>query len=746
MNSIVIAEKSTQAKNIQAAVGNRYTMLLSGSVSKISMALALVLPLAMIVLIVSVAYAQTPPTPPDTAQSETNRSLVVPSAGPENNTSISIQTTDRKSAPVPLVLMEALEMGKAAKAVARIGNLADEPRLAGKDLSTIQVIGNAIPTRQGTDQGLKVRWSSVLNTATGKRKLIATPLSTDFSSHTFDASTMKVMATGNRDGLVDATLALLEDPSEGATADAGADSETGDSTGSSSSSPTAGGSSSGNEIAGNYKTDPITATVEQAEPVYGTTVQGCTPRIDTVQEKVIAQEQTTIDGVLQNDCSDTLTEFPIKKDYAICGDSIDLEGRKATAQFRDYFIGTSLSVSYISETCVSDTDLVFDIVEDAASCGWATDTDTMMATKEVRLYYHNMTGQRVEALGSCQASTAIASVAMTHDASACDPRNADAETFERSQLTWMYQGERINSGICVESGVTWAHFEDGTSCDHVVNFDTNDVYPQSRTAYVNAANTTVHIDTACSPRPELAVALSTTNAGCEATFVDDFPAQVSHGTHKFYYEKDGGAVFATGCVRNDAVTYAHQQRTTGWQNDDTSLQALPRTETYINTSLGENLRLGGVILSGAVAVPYDLETVSELANEVSYTSCDRFTSTLETEVYRRPDNSTFNRAIGPGQTLGPINACATVLTQNWPKVRETGHQPVGGRQDCGGEIPAYDWGYEAWERGYYEGTRVVTREDGQLITDETVEREIYVSSGCTDHAYPHVPTHRLKPV
>ena len=603
----------------------------------------------------------------------------------------------------------------------------DDSRLSGKDLSTIQIIGNAIPTRQGTSRGLKIRWSSVLNTATGKRKLIASPLSTDYSPDTFDASTMAVKATGDSSALVDAVLALLDDPSDGAVASA--DTENSDGTGSSLSTPTAGDSSSGNGIASNYKTDPIAASVEQADPVHGTTVQGCAPRIDTVQEKVIAQEQTTVDGVLQNDCSDTLTQFPIKKDYAICGDSVDLGSRKATAQFRDYYIGTNLSVSYIGETCVSDSELVFDIVEDTASCGWATDTDAMMATKEVRLYYNNRTGQRVEALSSCQASTLVAPVATSYDTSACDARNADAETFERSQLTWTYNGERINSGVCVETGVTWAHFEDGAGCDDVVNLATNTATPGSRTAYINGSNATVHIDTACSPRPELAVALSTTDGGCEASFIDDFPAQVSFGTYKFYYEKDGGAVFVTDCVRNDAAPFAHQQRTTGWQNDDTALQALPRTETYINTSLGENLRLGGVILSGAVASPYDLETVSDLTNEISYTSCDRFISTLETEIYRRPDNSTFNRAIGPGQTLGPIYACTSVFTTNWPKISES-------TSNVGGCISHYNSaglpvnGRKAVRTGTYEGSRLVTREDGTVIYDETATNGLSASTAC----------------
>ncbi|MCZ4283110.1 hypothetical protein O4H49_20160 [Kiloniella laminariae] len=677
------------------------------------------------VAIGSIALAQTPPTPPETYTESTTFSAPVDTT----SKTVSLGEQTKPLAITKLLMKGSTITDKPAKVSAAISSLKDDPRLSGKNLSSIEINGNSIPTRQGADQQLKIRWTTVTNTETEKKKLLNEPLESDLSSTSADKA---VDAKGDQDALIETILELLEDnpsPAE----EKPAEEDTGSKNTASAAPPAAGGSKPDNDIASNYKTDPVQPEVKEKDPVYSTSSAGCSPRIDTAQGKVILQEQTLIDGSPQNDCQDTLTSYPIQKDYAICGDTVDLPNRKATAQYREFYVGQDLSTSYISQDCKPDPDLVFLVEEDAASCGWQTDNQAMTATKEVRLFYNNRTGQRVE-LSSCQPSTLIPVETTVLNTSVCNPRNDTNQTFERGQISWMYKNVQQLSGTCIDTGVTWAHFEDTSVCSDVVDWTKSEVYAQSRTSYINADNQKVYIDATCSPLVTTAYGLKNTTASCEASFVDDFPAQRTFGTRKWYYEKEGSPVYVTDCVKDDDTFFAHQTRVTGWVNNDVMLQSLPETETFITAYNAEIVRKPSSVSSEAIATPYDLERIDEVPSTVTYQGCEKTTETIEAEVYLRPDQTYFNRPIGPGQTVGPVNSCGTIIQQPvWKLLTDSGliqggiewHQtsPTG----CGkeNENPCRDQFRRYTRSATFQGIRVLQREDGESITQTSTKNNGY---------------------
>ena len=75
------------------------------------------------------------------------------------------------------------------------------------------------------------------------------------------------------------------------------------------------------------------------------------------------------------------------------------------------------------------------------------------------------------------------------------------------------------------------------------------------------------------------------------------------------------------------------------------LEALPETEIYISAFYGEIVRQSATVLNDAVAVPYDLQRIDVVPDEVNYNGCDRTTTTIEAEVYLRPDSTILIRAI-----------------------------------------------------------------------------------------------------
>ena len=156
------------------------------------------------------AAQTTPPPPPDSI----NNSVT------DNDPSTSVPASQRPSpgeatrplSLTTLVMRGEISMDQTSRVNARLDRLKDDPRLRDRDLSIIEINGNAIPIRKGGDRDLRIRWTVVSNRETGKRELLDKPLDSYMDRETALKEDKDVEASGDQEGLIDTILSLLEAP------------------------------------------------------------------------------------------------------------------------------------------------------------------------------------------------------------------------------------------------------------------------------------------------------------------------------------------------------------------------------------------------------------------------------------------------------------------------------------------------------------------------------------------------------
>jgi hypothetical protein len=103
---------------------------------------------------------------------------------------------------------------------------------------------------------------------------------------------------------------------------------------------------------------------------------------------------------------------------------------------------------------------------------------------------------------------------------------------------------------------------------------------------------------------------------------------------------------------------------------------------------------------------------------VTYNGCDKTTTTVEAEVYLRPENTFFNRPIGPGGTIGPVFACTITSAPYWSLTGSSTKKIANGINIASGNCSGKPW-WNMRRTGTYRGYRPVSREDGANFTQES---------------------------
>ncbi|RED44114.1 hypothetical protein [Aestuariispira insulae] len=625
---------------------------------------------------------------------------------------------------------------------ASIAKISNDTRLAGKDLSKIEISGHSIP-QKGTNKA-DVKWTTVENTETTRRKLLTDPLESTIEVESgTDLPSSTLEAEGDHDKLVEAILGLLEDTGEEKPV-VQEEEQQKDASTSGGSAPSS-GNSTAPETTSDFKTPEVIKESSEAEPVEITSItsEGCEPRIDEAQGKVITQVQTLKNGTPSGDCSDSLETFEISKDYLVCPDVTDISNRTANPAYRRYYVGSDLAVAYLDTQCVSDTDVTYTMLEEGTSCGWRMDTTSRTAIKQVLIYYINQNGQRQEMTG-CQDSQDEAAFDMVQDPTLCELRHDSGMAYQRAKWTWVYNEEYKASSICEDTGVTFAHFEDRSVCDYAWNVETSQAWPQSRTAYVDDKNKTNYIDASCSPMLEFAQDLLKTTDGCVGVFEDDFASNVTYATQRHYYiDGNNTPQYVNQCAKDDTLQYPLQTRVNGYECHDDKLQCDPKTELYAVVNGAEFIRSEAQVRDGATPVPYTYIAEADIPDEVSYIGCDKTTTTVRTEQYLRPDGEQINKIIGVGDTVGPVFACTVTAAPYWKLQGVTTHaaliryQNVHGYEigtNCGASRT--DLAHVAWSVAIFKGFRPVSREDGWFGEQESVNFLYQVQYSCPPSSDP----------
>jgi len=511
---------------------------------------------------------------------------------------------------------------------------------------------------------------------------------------------------------------------------------------------TSGGDRSGNEQASNYETP--SAIAPAAEPVETTrlTAEGCPIRIDVEGMNAIQQTrvETATDGAVTSEgsCSDGGTSFPLKRSYTACSDLVDMEARTATAQFSLFYVNEGAGRVEVAE-CAPDEEQVFQIVEKADGCAIFLDYSNALAVPQAALVYTDTNNVEVQVRG-CQASETKPPVAMVQTPNGCSIRHDIAGGVSQRQSVWTYEldGVLYQAGGCRDDGTLYPHAvvsQDAGGqlvCPAVVDDAGGTVTLQSR-VQITVDGLTQYI-TDCKPDGSSTRPIIATTDGCTnlSTWEHDIAAGVSYGQRRFYYDVGSKRTYVTECQRSD-VSYPHLVEGTGWQNNDGVRSALRLNTVYINGPTGRYDVAVNTILPGTIAQPYVLrETKTVPTGELEddgADSCEVFRITAISELYDRPDGTEYARPIGPGEPIGPVDACTSIVqTPVWERYSTSQNTyAVTYYQDNSywtypdsGPQWVFNCQYAGQEQSgktstsYYRGTRKLQRDDGVIIVQTSV--------------------------
>lgn len=513
-----------------------------------------------------------------------------------------------------------------------------------------------------------------------------------------------------------------------------------------------GGDGTGNDLAGNYRApESVRATPVAKESTEGVnvTTEGCTIRVDIAKMQAYQQSRTETvkDGVVQSrsECTDDLgNAFPLQKSYGGCTEAIDLDAATATARYLLYYMDAGLARQEVSE-CREDSDKVFPIVEKPEGCSIFLDYAALKAVPQAALSYINDSNAEVQVRG-CAASTVRSAVPMTPSVDGCTVRHDFAAGKSYQQGTHVYEldGTRYQAGGCTDSETVYAHekvYDDASGralCTPLVDPGGNSATLQSRIRItVGGAGRYI---TDCAPDTS-GIALTATTEGCDNphSWQHDLAAGQSYGRERFYYTRGAVRNYVTECRRSRTV-YAHQVETTGWQHHDDERFAYALNTVYITPPTGRYNVVTSEVLQGTAQMPYVLTgTEVRETGTVTYEGCSKFVDTATMELWKRPDDSVHEKPVGPGERRGPLEACISVATRNWPKISDSIDRDRCmytrriGRLETSTFVPHPGW--RQVRRGTYRGTWTVTREDGEVIRSQTAEKYLGSSTGCGEHGY-----------
>lgn len=478
------------------------------------------------------------------------------------------------------------------------------------------------------------------------------------------------------------------------------------------------------------------STESIATPVAGETTEGCPPRVDLQNNVVVVQSRPTENGVATGACSDALDRFPLQKAFTSCNDDIDQAGGSAYATYRRYWVDGGGTTQYVDAECVRDTEQQFSLVENADACSVSVDVNAGTATPRSQLVYTNRTGQTV-VVAACRATPGAAAYTITQSAAACQLRHDFTAGVSHRQTKSTYlrsDGVEVVVAPCADDGTSYQHVKvnDESVCAAAVDQTGLTAVKQFRWR-IDVDGASQYI-TECAPDPDTQVALQKDAAACAGTFYHYTEAGQSYGAARWYHSLYGSQSYVTQCQQDTATVYAHQIDIVSYSHNDATKISQPMTRIHFNAGggVGDVEVSAAQVRAGAAEIPYTLTGAETRATgEVSYTGCDKYTLNANYNVYSRIEidggTMAYEENTGAAAPTGPSNACSTSVSTTWNRTSPSSirHTYLVNGQDplarCGtfwqdGTLTAKAVAYAS---STYEGTRTVTREDGEVQSTTT---------------------------
>lgn len=489
----------------------------------------------------------------------------------------------------------------------------------------------------------------------------ATNTSSLFPSNTVDV-------TGSKAALIAALQKLVPVKVTNTTSTPSSDSGT----------PAASQGNSANDMAAAYKSPtplastPTTASTPTDITSTNTTTEGCTVRIDLLQMKAYQQSkvQTLTNGTVTTDgtCSDSEVSWPLNKSYSSCPDVVDTANMVAYPQYTLYYTDNGAANHTVTD-CAKDASSPYTITEDESQCSIVTDIVAGTATPQAALVYTNRNNAVVQARG-CANSIQDPAIAMSKVTSGCTIRNDFAASLSYEQAMWTYarKGVTYQATPCADDGITFPQtksYQDAGGnnlCTPITDMTGMTVTLQYRLQITNNGLTTFITD--CTPDTTSHAVVSTTD-GCmdPSAWTHDLSAGVSYGQERFFYLKPDGTtrIYITAC-QTSTVTYPQSVTVVGYQNHDDQLWAYPLMTVTITVAGSPYTIVSSQVLSGAAQMAYVLNgTVDTPDGNSTYQGCQAYRETTRYDQWARPDNTTYQQAIGLGTPVGPIDVCSKSL-------------------------------------------------------------------------------------
>ncbi|WP_417814231.1 hypothetical protein [Thalassospira alkalitolerans] len=532
-----------------------------------------------------------------------------------------------------------------------------------------------------------------------------------------------------------------------------------------------GSNASKNADAAGYSSPAALDVAEDTSaPTVRVTTEGCNIRVDLAQLVAVQQNrvETTEDGAVSSaPCEDGGDRYPLDRSYSVCGDTIDMETRQATAQYLLYYTDGGGNRQEVTD-CLKDEDKVFDITEKASACSVYLDYNEMMAVPQASLAYDNASNNEVQ-VRSCEPSEEIAPVPLVSVTDGCSIRHdfAGGLSLQTGRHIYELNGTTWQADACSDNGTEYPHetvYKNAAGqevCAPIINQAAGTVTRQSRKQIV--VNGVEQFITEC--KPDTAnIAIQSTIDGCDnpSLWNHDLAAGASYGRERFYYQLDGVPQYVTEC-QDSEIAYPHQVETIGWQNHDDQLFSYRLTTVYIEgTPKGRFNIKTSEVLPGEPQMAYVYSGEAPATNgEHFYEDCTRFDARDLVQSYERPDGSTHKIVIGEAEPLNLGNKCNLVIDWDDPYNSlfrvSLGSGPFGGPKDqtktigpnpqCGSTT--YSWvrpntssNNDNSARGNVKaanhcsftranGTKTIVREDGETIGSPVTQLCSTVSSAAS---------------
>lgn len=369
---------------------------------------------------------------------------------------------------------------------------------------------------------------------------------------------------------------------------------------------------------------------------------------------------------------------PLQKSYSVCTETIDVPNRKAIGQFRWFYIsegGGSVEVS----DCAADPDRTFEIVEKFGSCTVSIDYVGKTATPRSLLVFTDQNSREVQVRG-CDASDAKPAVPLIATTDSCTIRHdfPSAKSYQQGTYRYELDGDVFQAGGCTDNGTVYPHakiYSDGGG-----NYVCNPHVDQAAKTVVLLSRLQITVNglsqfiTDCTPDTN-SLAVQATTDGCTdpSTWIHDTAAARTYSLERFFYVDGGQRKYLTNCQAS-TTTYNHKVQVVGYQNHDGQKYAYAVSTLYITPPSGRYDIKVAEVLPGAVQLPYVGQgTDTRPSGESEYNGCNALRLTNKVELWKRPDNTVYEKPIGAGTPQGPVNVCTDTQSGTTTKATHNGY-------------------------------------------------------------------------